>query len=79
MSTFSISYKELVEILLLSNREVHKCFENLKSKYPNLVDDDLEKVYRELSQHFIPALYFQKSGKNVPETKLHFLRKMKNG
>lgn len=55
MSTFSISYKELVEILLLSNREVHKCLENLKSKYPNLVDDDLEKVYRELSQHFIPA------------------------
>ncbi|PZC70923.1 hypothetical protein B5X24_HaOG214604 [Helicoverpa armigera] len=73
MSTFSISYKELVEILLLSNREVHKCLENLKSKYPNLVDDDLEKVYRELSQHFIPA--FSKKWKKCARNKTSFFAK----
>lgn len=73
MSTFSISYKELVEILLLSNREVHKCLENLKSKYPNLVDDDLGKVYRELSQHFIPA--FSKKWKKCARNKTSFFAK----
>jgi hypothetical protein len=54
MAAFNISFSELVNIVISSDHEVHKCLENLKCIYPNLTETMLMQIYKEFSRNFLP-------------------------
>lgn len=73
MSVIEVKYSDLVEIVLLSNRELPLCLENLKSRYPSLTESDLEVFSEHLRRNFIPK--FSKKWQEVSRNKVRFYAK----
>lgn len=73
MDSFTIVYADLVEIIISSNREIHKCLENLKPLYPHLTENVWEQVYEKLSRNFLPV--FTKKWQTAARNKNAFMAK----
>ena len=52
-----MSYDELVDIILLGERDVHACVQEISAKYPCLSEAFLDKIKKYLSESFLPSFH----------------------
>lgn len=73
MANFVMVHRDLAEIVMLSNRDINICMENIKMRFPNIQSEDLLIIKRELSQHFLPR--FVQKWTSASRNKNYFYKK----